>query len=87
MTPLIDTIEQAFIRAVQDAATNGGEVRSDTVVDAIKQYSKGAPLIEVEWAVTVAYGQARFDYGNEWTQYPGHVAEFVVEALHENDAL
>ena len=82
MSALIDTIQRAFRDAVLDAGVNGGEVRSDTIVEAIEIHAK-ADLVEIEWAVTAAYCQARFEYGNMWTLYPGHVAELVIEHLRE----
>lgn len=86
MTALIDTIETAFLHARDEAEINGGEIRADTVAEAIEQYVKTSDQARgsLERIIVCAYREARDTFGpNEWPDASGDVAEIIASGLRE----
>lgn len=82
MTALIDSIELAFMEARQAALDNGGEVRADTVVEAIEVHCKVSDDAgALEAIVDAAYGEARHVWGMAWTIQTSDVAERICDGI------
>lgn len=85
MTALIETIEHAFIEARDESEIHGGEIRSDSVVEAITQYLKcdDDDRGSLEGEVDAAYTSMRESYGQDWPNASGDVAEEILVRLQE----
>jgi hypothetical protein len=90
LTPLIDTIEQAFIAEREQSEFAGGAVRCELVVEAIELCAKVTDSRGwIEGAVSAAYMEAASVWGEEWVWQSGDVAERVCDHLRAlvSDAL
>lgn len=79
MTPLIDTIERAFIKGREswrmDDAVDGRFILAELEVRGV--HDDGA----IEGALQDAYTASRRKWGNDWCWQTGDVAEEIVEQL------
>lgn len=88
MTPLVDTIEQAF-REGRESWTIDTSVNPAPLLEAlaVRGITDDGRTGVVEGALVRAFLDARAKWGVAWTAQSGDVAELICDALADRDLL